>query len=120
MSGRPGIVASAYVPADGGESPNAFKPFVSAEIRCHWPPLATDEQIRQAIDDAMHDALRQISAKRGKRIAELAHDDFDRWLAEHNRKVRAEAWDEGYEDRRADEHEHRPGRKYANPYKEQP
>ena len=117
MSGRPGIVASAYVPADGGESPNAFKPFVSAEIRCHWPPLATDEQIRQAIDDAMHDALRQISAKRGKRIAELAHDEFDSWLAEHNRKVRAEAWEEGA----TTGYYYSPdGYPENNPYKEQP
>lgn len=53
-------------------------------------------------------------------VRQFNTDEFDRWLAEHNRQVRAEAWDEGYEDRRADEHEHRPGRKYANPYKEQP
>lgn len=32
----------------------------------------------------------------------------------------ADAWDEGYAAARDDEHEHRPGRKYANPYKEQP
>ena len=54
----------------------------------------------------------------------IEHEDgaaeFDRWLAEHDRQIAAEAWDEGYEDRRDDEHEHRPGRKYANPYKEQP
>lgn len=51
--------------------------------------------------------------------------EFDRWLAEHDRKVRAEAWDEGYQ---AGVHDERiaagwdypatPGR--ANPYKEQP
>ena len=66
MSARPGIVANAYVDADGGESPNQFKPYVSAEIRCHWPPLATDEQIRQAIDDAMHDVIEQIAGKRSR------------------------------------------------------
>ena len=60
MSGRPGIVASAYVPADGGESPNRFKPFVSAEIRCHWPPKATNRQIVEAMERAMEDAARQI------------------------------------------------------------
>lgn len=47
-------------------------------------------------------------------------DEFYRWLAEHDRQIAAAAWDEGYEDRRADEHEHRPGRKIANPYKEKP
>lgn len=67
MSARPGIIASAYVPADGGESPNAFKPFVTAEIRCHWPQLATDHEIGKALDDAMHDAFRQIADKRGGR-----------------------------------------------------
>ena len=46
--------------------------------------------------------------------------EFERWLAEHDRQIAAEAWDEGYEDHRADEHEHRPGRKHTNPYKEQP
>lgn len=65
MSARPGIIASAYVDADGGESPNRFKPCVTAEIRCHWPPLATDHEIGKALDDAMHDAFRQIAAKRG-------------------------------------------------------
>lgn len=62
-------------------------------------------------------------------IENLKHEDaaeeFDRWIAEHDRQVAAEAWNEGYQ---AGVHDERiaagwdypatPGR--ANPYKEQP
>lgn len=46
--------------------------------------------------------------------------EVDRWLAERDRQMRAEGWDEGYADARDDEHEHRPGLKNTNPHKEKP
>lgn len=39
---------------------------------------------------------------------------FDRWLSQ----VKAEAWEEGHHAGQHNEHEHRPGRAMANPYKE--
>ena len=53
-----------------------------------------------------------------KWVAEAGGDaeGFIEWV----NQVRAEAWEEGYAAARDDEHEHRPGRKHTNPYKEQP
>lgn len=47
--------------------------------------------------------------------SDSAVDEFHRFLAD----IKAEAWDEGYSSAEHNEHEHRPGRKIDNPYKEQ-
>ncbi|WNN93991.1 hypothetical protein SEA_NITRO_35 [Arthrobacter phage Nitro] len=59
MSSRPGIVTKQSVPADGGESPNRYAPFVTAEVRVFWPPKATHEQVMDAIDKAADEAKRR-------------------------------------------------------------
>lgn len=51
--------------------------------------------------------------------------EFDRWLAEHDRKVRAEAWEEGCMAGRNREHhknmtDEQSAEVWPNPYKEQP
>ncbi|WGH21108.1 hypothetical protein SEA_CASSIA_35 [Arthrobacter phage Cassia] len=64
MSSRPGVVTKQSVPADGGESPNRYAPFVTAEIRVFWPPKATDEEIETAIHRAVVEARRRIAHRR--------------------------------------------------------
>jgi hypothetical protein len=64
MSSRPGIVASAVVPADGGVSPNRYRPAVTAELRVFWPPKARDEEIEKALQDALFQARQEIQARR--------------------------------------------------------
>ena len=46
---------------------------------------------------------------------ERAGRDFDRWL----KQVKAEAWDEGHHAGQHNEHEYRPGRAMANPYRQE-
>ena len=45
----------------------------------------------------------------------LRRAEFDRWLDE----IRAEAWDEGHNAGQHNEHEYRPGRVMANPYRQE-
>lgn len=69
MSRRPGFVVDHRVPADGGVSPNAYVAQVSVQVRCNWPPGATELQVIEALGAAM-----------GKAMAELKNDR-DRWQA---------------------------------------
>ncbi|UIW13450.1 hypothetical protein SEA_AMYEV_34 [Arthrobacter phage Amyev] len=64
MSSRPGVVTKQSAPADGGESPNRYAPFVTAELRVFWPPLATDEQIEDAITRAVAETRKRIANRR--------------------------------------------------------
>jgi hypothetical protein len=64
MSRRPGILVNSYVEADRGESPNRYSMGVTCEIRCHWPPLATDEQIMEAMQKCWQDAVMAIARER--------------------------------------------------------
>ncbi|QGZ17334.1 hypothetical protein SEA_KAYLISSA_34 [Arthrobacter phage Kaylissa] len=64
MSSRPGVVTKQSVPADGGESPNRYAPFVTAEIRVFWPPKATDAEIERAIERAVAEARVRIDRRR--------------------------------------------------------
>lgn len=66
MSSRPGVVTKQSVPADGGESPNRYAPFVTAEIRVFWPPKATDEEIDAAIYRAVTEARKRVKIRRGE------------------------------------------------------
>lgn len=58
MTKRQGVLASATVdvPADT----SGAKTHVSAEVRCHWPPAATDEQIKTALKEAYWKAVIEI------------------------------------------------------------
>jgi hypothetical protein len=61
MSSRPGITATVKHEADGGVSPNRYIGLITAEIRVHWPPLATPAQIELALREVIRDAQQQIS-----------------------------------------------------------
>lgn len=65
MAGRPGVVANATREADGGTSPNAYRPFVSAHVRVNWPPRATLAEVLGTIDDAYREAIRLVEERRG-------------------------------------------------------
>lgn len=67
MGSRPGVIANATVCADGGREPNKYIPYVSAYVRVHWPPLATDQEIDDALQAAVRDARRQIERLRSGR-----------------------------------------------------
>lgn len=64
MSSRPGVEVTVQRPADGGEHPNRFIPFVSAHIRVFWPPLASEAEVALALAEATTEALKKIKEKR--------------------------------------------------------
>lgn len=64
MAPRPGFVVDHFTPADGGKPPNRYHPVVSAQVRCNWPPLATDEQIREALMRAYEKAVAEVERMR--------------------------------------------------------
>lgn len=57
MSRRPGIVVDHTQPADGGVPPNQYHALISVQVRCNWPPLATEAEIQQAMTDAFVKAM---------------------------------------------------------------
>ena len=59
MAQRPGVNVSIQVKADGGVSPNAYVPWITAEIRCFWPPRATEQEVEDAITALYHKALEE-------------------------------------------------------------
>jgi hypothetical protein len=71
VTGRPGAIGRGRVDADGGVHPNKYDPYVTAEFRVYWPPLATDAEIDRAIDDAI-DGLRESIAER-RQVVRRAH-----------------------------------------------
>lgn len=60
MSRRRGFIGTAKVSTDGGVSPNAYMPYVTAEVRVFAPPRATRAEIDVAIEEALADARRQL------------------------------------------------------------
>jgi hypothetical protein len=62
MSRRPGAYAIVRLQADGGESPNSYAPEITAEIRIHWPPKATRDQIDAALAAAWSQATVNVDA----------------------------------------------------------
>lgn len=71
MSSRPGLIVSTRTPADGtgavmgttsGYSDHAYAPFVTAEIRMHWPPRATREECLDTLNRAVEEAMDKFDA----------------------------------------------------------
>jgi len=60
MSSRPGFVVDHNQSADGGVSPNQYADRISVQVRCHWPPLATEEEVRQALMDGYEKAVAEL------------------------------------------------------------
>lgn len=57
MAHRPGFTVTKIRNVDGGESPNAYVPRVTVEIRVHYPrlqSLAAGEVLDEAIEEARH------------------------------------------------------------------
>lgn len=63
MSKRPGLTVAVRNDADGGVSPNAYMPLITAEVRLFWPPRATREQILDSLNEAVEEALLKFDAK---------------------------------------------------------
>jgi hypothetical protein len=64
VSRRPGFVVDHMESADGGVSPNRFHPVISVQMRCNWPPLATEEEIRLAMAECYVKAQKELEAVR--------------------------------------------------------
>ena len=61
MSARKSLYAITDMGCDGGVSPNAFVPRITAEIRVHFPPnTVTKEQVREALITSMMKVELQI------------------------------------------------------------
>lgn len=63
MAQRPGFLVSMVVPCDGGESPNAFVPQVTVEIRVHAPA----RQMRLAAE-VLANAMAEATLEMGRRL----------------------------------------------------
>lgn len=64
MSARANITVSHKTPCDGGVSPNAYIPWITTEIRMHFPPTTvTADELREALDRAYAEALRKIESR---------------------------------------------------------
>jgi hypothetical protein len=58
VSRRTGIIKTVRVKVDGGESPNAYVPLITAEVRVFWPPhTVTAAQVMTALVEAAEAAL---------------------------------------------------------------
>jgi len=66
MTRRPGIETTVHLDSDGGVTPNAYSPHISAHVRVYWPPRATDEQIEQALAAALDSARFLITKRRSE------------------------------------------------------
>lgn len=60
MGSRPGFIVDQRHPADGGISPNAYAPWISVQVRCHFPPRATRGQVINALSEAYLEALEEV------------------------------------------------------------
>ena len=56
MAHRPHLYVRRLVPADPGESPNAYFPQITVEIRAFWPRLEK-ARVRAILDDAYAEAI---------------------------------------------------------------
>lgn len=65
MSSRPGFVLDHWQAADGGVSPNVYAAVISVQVRCHWPPRASVEEVRQALMDGYEKAAAELERMRG-------------------------------------------------------
>lgn len=64
MSHRVSTYVTGKRKANGGVSPNAFKPWVSAEIRIFWPPLASEDQVLDLLFDLYQQAVTDVKNKK--------------------------------------------------------
>lgn len=68
MSARRTAYKIIRIPVDGGESPNAYIPQITVEIRAAWPPnLGHETTVGNALTEAYTEALNEIVAQRSRR-----------------------------------------------------
>lgn len=60
MARRPGFGVTVRADADGGKSPNTYMPLITAEVRLFWPPKATREQVLDALEQAVEEAMEKF------------------------------------------------------------
>lgn len=58
MSRRVGVYGRAL---RGRADPGSTLPFITAEMRCHYPPTSTLDDVLDAINAAALDAIRQVA-----------------------------------------------------------
>lgn len=64
MSARASAYVIKDVPCDGGESPNAFVPRITVEVRVHYPPnTVSHQQVQEALDEAYDDASQTLKKR---------------------------------------------------------
>ena len=63
MSQRPGIQITVENPADGGDHPNRYLPYISAHIRAYWPAHAPLRDVLDSIHEAHERAIREATQK---------------------------------------------------------
>jgi hypothetical protein len=64
MSAREGFTVSVLEPATSPPSPNAKRPALTVEIRCHWPAHAGNaDAVRDALGRAHADAMAQVDQR---------------------------------------------------------
>lgn len=61
MSHRPHFYVRRFVGADPGQSPNAYKPLITVEIRAFWPDLEKPK-VAAILTDAYMEAMRELGA----------------------------------------------------------
>lgn len=68
MAQRPGFIVDHFIKADDrwplSKSPNTYPDVISVQVRCHWPPLAPKQEVRNGIIDAFLKALAELDAMR--------------------------------------------------------
>lgn len=62
MGHRPGFLISRRVPCDGGESPNAYFPQVTVEVRVYYPARQM-ELAAEVLAEAVEEATAKLAAR---------------------------------------------------------
>lgn len=64
MSRRRGYAASVRLSTDGGVSPNAYNPVITADLRVFAPPTSSRVEIDAALDQVIAEVRRQLDEQR--------------------------------------------------------
>lgn len=66
MSKRIGVTTRFELPIEPIPAPNNYRPFVTAEVRIHWPPNATLEEINYVVSSVVGLARDRVLHLRGE------------------------------------------------------
>lgn len=66
MSARQSVYRCIRIPVNGGESPNAFVPQITVEVKAFWPPgLGHESKVGDALTRAYTEALYEVMSHHG-------------------------------------------------------